>query len=138
MTSKILIVDDEAHIRRLLERTLADFEDQGIELLVADNGEDALQMIQEERPNLVFLDVMMPRMTGIDVLKKMKADDKLKSIPVIILTNLSGMKDAETAIELGAVKFIIKSDNKPTDVVKQVREILKGYTRDEIPDSSRK
>ena len=133
--ARILIVEDDPLISRMYQRV---FTFEGFEVEMARDGQEGLDKMSVKQPNLAMLDVMMPRMTGIDVLKKMKSDEKLKHIPVIILTNLSGMKDAETAIELGAVKFIIKSDNKPTDVVKQVREILKGYTRDEIPDASRK
>lgn len=128
--AKILIVEDDPLISRMYQRV---FTFEGFEVEMARDGEEGLSKLKEKQPNLVLMDIMMPRMTGIDVLRKMKEDDKLKSLPVIVLTNLSGMKDAETAIELGAVKFIVKSDNKPTEVVKQVREILKGYTRDEIP-----
>lgn len=133
--AKILIVEDDPLISRMYQRV---FTFEGFEVEMARDGQEGLEKMNRQKPNLTLLDVMMPKMTGIDVLKKMKADEKLKNVPVIILTNLSGMKDAETAIELGAVKFIIKSDNKPTDVVKQVREILKGYTRDEIPGTSKK
>lgn len=130
--AKILIVEDDPLISRMYQRV---FSFEGFEVEMARDGQDGFEKMQANKPNMVLMDIMMPRMTGIDVLRKMKADDKLKSLPVVVLTNLSGMKDAETAIELGAVKFIVKSDNKPTEVVKQIREILKGYTRDEIPGS---
>ena len=72
MSKKILIVDDEAHIRMLIEQTLEDLEDEGVEFLSADNGESALEMIQAEKPNLVFLDVMMPKMNGMEVCSRVK------------------------------------------------------------------
>jgi CheY-like chemotaxis protein len=81
---------------------------------------------------------MMPKMSGIDVLKALKADQKTKNIPVVVLTNLSGDKDAEKALELGAVKFIVKSENKPKEIVAQIKEIITGYTRHEIPKAAEK
>jgi two-component system, OmpR family, alkaline phosphatase synthesis response regulator PhoP len=108
MTSKILIVDDEAHIRRLLERTLADFEDQGIELLVADNGEDALQIIQDEQPNLVFLDVMMPRMNGFDVCDTVKHKLGLNEVYIVMLTAKGQEFDRERGEQVGADIYLTK------------------------------
>ena len=67
MKQKLLIVDDESHIRMLIEQTLEDLEDEGVELLFAENGEQALELIQKEEPNLVFLDVMMPKMKGLEM-----------------------------------------------------------------------
>ena len=67
MKPTILIVDDEAHLRMLIQQTLEELEDEGVELLTAANGEEALQTIEPSKPNLVFLDVMMPKMSGFDV-----------------------------------------------------------------------
>ena len=69
---KILIVDDEPFIRTLLEETLEDFEDQGVEILVASNGVEGWQAVQQERPDLVFLDVMMPKMSGYEVCQNIR------------------------------------------------------------------
>ena len=74
MEQKLLIVDDEAHIRMLIEQTLEDLEDEGVELLFAENGEQALELIKKEEPNLVFLDVMMPKMNGMEVCYKVKKE----------------------------------------------------------------
>ena len=86
MNQKILIVDDEDHLRMLIEQTLEELEDEGVELLTAANGEEALDLIIEEKPNLVFLDVMMPKMNGIEVCRKVKQELKLNDIFIIILT----------------------------------------------------
>ena len=75
----------------------------------------------------------MPKMNGMQMLEQLKADASIRTIPVIVLTNLSGTKDAEKALELGAVKYVIKSENKPREVIKIVKDILAGYTRDNIP-----
>ena len=77
----------------------------------------------------------MPKKSGIDLLGEIKADDRFNSVPVIVLTNLSGTQDAEKALELGAVKFIVKSEFKPKEVVSQVKEILAAYTRDVVPET---
>ena len=74
MEQKILIVDDEAHIRMLIEQTLEELEDEGVEFLTAENGEIALEIIQQEKPQLVFLDVMMPKMNGMEVCKRVKKE----------------------------------------------------------------
>ncbi|HEY9710062.1 MAG TPA: response regulator, partial [Oculatellaceae cyanobacterium] len=74
MLKKILIVDDEPHLRLLLEQTLEELEDEGVELLTADNGEEALEAIRTEIPDLVFLDVMMPKMNGFDVCNAVRND----------------------------------------------------------------
>jgi DNA-binding NarL/FixJ family response regulator len=75
-------------------------------------------------------------MNGIQVLEKLKSDDKTKPIPVIMLTNLAGQQDAEAALAKGAVKYIIKSEHDPKEVVDMVKEIIAGYTRNEIPQAA--
>jgi len=86
MEQKLLIVDDEAHIRMLIEQTLEDLEDEGVELLFAENGEQALEIIKKEEPNLVFLDVMMPKMNGMEVCYKVKKELLLSHVYIILLT----------------------------------------------------
>ena len=93
MSKKLLIVDDEAHIRMLLEQTLEELEDEGVEFLMAENGEQALETIQEEKPDLVFLDVMMPKMDGFEMCDKIKNDERTSHIPVIMLTAKATSKD---------------------------------------------
>jgi len=128
--AKILIIEDDPLISRMYQRV---FEFEGFDVDMARDGSKGLKRLGKSKPDLVLLDIMMPKMTGIEVLEEIKSDPKNKSIPVIVLTNLSGMGDAEKAIELGAIKFIVKSEYKPTQVVKQVKEILKASTRDELP-----
>src|SRR5580698_2382463 len=79
-TMKILIVDDEPHLRMLIQQTLEELEDDGVELLTAKDGEEALETIREEEPNLVFLDVMMPRKNGFDVCHAVKKELGLEGI----------------------------------------------------------
>lgn len=128
--AKILIIEDDPLMQRMYQKA---FSFDGYEVEVAGDGVEGLDKIRTLKPNIILLDVMMPKMNGIDVLKKMKADPDLKKIPVVMLTNLAGGSDAENALSLGAVKYIIKSEQEPRQVVTMVKEILLGYTRDEIP-----
>jgi CheY-like chemotaxis protein len=113
------------------------FEFEKFDVDMARNGEEGLQQLSKNKPNMILLDIMMPKMSGIEVLKVIKADPKTKSIPVVVLTNLSGDTDAEVALEMGAVKFIVKSQYKPKQVVEEVQEIIAASTRNELPKTKK-
>src|SRR5688500_17485371 len=123
MGRKLLIVDDEAHIRRLLERTLMDFEDDGVEVLVADNGEDALRIIEDEMPELVFLDVMMPSMICCDVCHKVKHELALENVYIVMLTAKGQEIDRERSKEVGADIFLTKPFD-PDEIYDLTRRII--------------
>jgi two-component system, OmpR family, alkaline phosphatase synthesis response regulator PhoP len=108
MSVKILIADDEPHLRLLLEQTLEPLEERGVELLTAANGGEALELIRKERPSLVLLDVMMPVMNGFDVCRAVKADPSLKATWVIILTAKGQEIDRATGAEVGADQYLTK------------------------------
>ncbi|MEN9224776.1 MAG: response regulator [Thermostichus sp. HHBFW_bins_43] len=108
MSQKILIVDDEPHIRLLLEQTLEELEGEGVELLLAANGEEALELIRSERPRVVFLDVMMPRINGFDVCQRVKQDPGLKDTIIIMLTAKGQEFDKQRGQEVGADLYITK------------------------------
>jgi len=113
------------------------FEGAGYTVDFAFDGETGLKKLKEmpQKPSVLLLDVMMPRMNGIDMLKAMKGEEPLKAIPVIFLTNLSGAEDARHALEHGAVTYLVKSQYTPKEVVQKVREIVEAYSRGErIPD----
>lgn len=120
---KVLIVDDEPHIRLLLEQTLEDLEDEGVEILTADNGETALKIIQTERPELVFLDVMMPKMNGFDVCNKVKNELSLGEVYIVLLTAKGQEFDKKKGEESGADMYMTKPFN-PDDVLGKAREVL--------------
>lgn len=120
---KILIVDDEPHIRILLEQTLEELEDDGVELLIADNGEDALEAIKNEKPELVFLDVMMPKMNGFEVCNKIKNELKMNNVFVIMLTAKGQEFDKIKGSEAGANIYMTKPFN-PDEIVEKARGIL--------------
>jgi DNA-binding response OmpR family regulator len=123
MEPKILIVDDEAHIRLLLEQTLEDLEDDGVELLIASDGEEALGIIQAERPRLVFLDVMMPRMSGFDVCHTVKHELGLHDVYVVILTAKGQELDRERGNEVGADTYVTKPFD-PDDLLEMAKHVL--------------
>ncbi len=109
MERKILVVDDEAHIRMLIEQTLEDLEDEGVEILTASNGEEALNEILDEQPDLVFLDVMMPKMNGFDVCQRVKGGNGSGSSPYIILLTAKGQElDKKKGEEVGADLYMTK------------------------------
>lgn len=123
MSKKVLIVDDEAHIRLLLEQTLDPLVDAGVDLLTASNGGEALELITRERPELVLLDVMMPVMNGFDVCKRVKADVALASTFVMMLTAKGQELDRVTGAEVGADLYLTKPFD-PDDVLRRAATVL--------------
>jgi DNA-binding response OmpR family regulator len=108
MTKKILIVDDEPHIRALLEQTLEDLEDAGVELLTAGDGLEAWTAAQQERPDLIILDVMMPRMSGYEVCERIKSEPTLSDVYIIMLTAKGQAVDRQRGEQVGANEYVTK------------------------------
>lgn len=108
MAMKILICDDEPYIRMLLEQTLEDLEDEGVEILIASNGQEGYDLIVEEKPQLVFLDVMMPKLSGFEVCEKVKKQPELQHIHIVLLTAKGQEADKEKGLSLGANEYITK------------------------------
>lgn len=134
MKVKIFLVEDDPLMVRMYERI---FRLNKMEIEFAFNGEEAIAKLEreKEKPTLILLDIMMPKMSGFDVLRHLKSKPDLKSIPVVVLTNLAGKDDAEKALELGAVMYLVKSQYDPKEVTEKVKEIIAGYTRGEnIPE----
>ena len=130
---KVFIVEDDPLMSRMYQKIFT-FEKYDVDM--AGDGEEALAKIAGSNPTIILLDVMMPKMNGLQVLEKLKADPATKSIPVVMLTNLAGQQDAETALSKGAVKYIVKSEHEPKEIADMVKEIIAGYTRDEIPTAA--
>lgn len=123
MGSKILVVDDEAHIRLLIEQTLEELEDQGVEIITADNGVDALDVIKSEKPNLVFLDVMMPKMNGFDVCRTVKQDLGMQDVFIILLTAKGQEYDRQRGAEVGANVYMTKPFD-PDELLAKATQVL--------------
>jgi two-component system, OmpR family, alkaline phosphatase synthesis response regulator PhoP len=120
---KILIVDDEPHLRMLIQQTLEELEDEGVDLITATNGEEALETIREEEPNLVFLDVMMPKKNGFDVCNAIKNELGLKNIHVVLLTAKGQEFDRQRGHEVGADMYMTKPFD-PDALIAKARTVL--------------
>ncbi|MCC7357436.1 response regulator [Candidatus Uhrbacteria bacterium] len=118
---KILLVEDDAFLASIYSQKL---ELEGYDVTFATNGEDGLKLAQKDHPDIMLLDLLMPKMDGFEVLEKLKADPTTASIPVLVLTNLGGREDVERCIHLGAVGYVIKAHSLPHETVKRVKEIL--------------
>jgi two-component system alkaline phosphatase synthesis response regulator PhoP len=123
MSQKLLIVDDEAHIRMLIEQTLEELEDSDVEFLSADNGEKALEIISNERPRLVFLDVMMPKMNGMEVCRRVKKELALDDVYIILLTAKGQELDRQKGHEVGADLYMTKPFD-PEALLQKAKEVL--------------
>ncbi|CAN5484158.1 response regulator [soil metagenome] len=119
----VLIVDDEQHIRLLIEQTLEELEDDGVELLTATNGEEALDVVANQHPDLVFLDVMMPKKNGFEVAAAIKGDPATAGTTVILLTAKGQAYDREQGLATGADQYLTKPFD-PDDLLRRARAAL--------------
>lgn len=123
MKQKILIVDDEAHIRMLIEQTLEELEDEGVEFFTAENGEMALEVITKEKPDLIFLDVMMPKLNGMEVCRRVKQEMGLTDIYIVLLTAKGQESDRQKGLDVGADVYMTKPFD-PELLLEKAREVL--------------
>ena len=119
MAKTVLIVEDEQSMQRALKNKL---EHAGYTVHAAADGEEALASLRDIKPDLVLLDLIMPKMDGISVLRQMKGDDRLRAVPVVILTNLSSGDKVAEAMQLGTFDFLVKANYSLDDVLKKVIE----------------
>ena len=123
MEQKLLIVDDEPHIRMLIGQTLEELEDEGVNFFTAENGEEALKIIQTENPQLVFLDVMMPKMNGMEVCRRVKKELNMDKVFIVLLTAKGQELDRQKGIEVGADLYMTKPFD-PEVILTKAREVL--------------
>lgn len=119
--SKVLLIEDEPLTIKIYRTHL---QSEGHEVLIADNGEEGLKLAVGEQPDLIVLDIMMPKIDGFSLLKEIKTNPKTQKIPVLIYSNLSSPQDITKAKELGATDYLIKAKVTPTQVVKKIKESL--------------
>lgn len=119
----ILIVDDEPHLRTLIHQTLEELEDEDVTLLTASNGEEALALIESERPALVFLDVMMPKLSGFDVCSRAKQSLGLTDVYIVLLTAKGQEMDRQKGLEVGADLYMTKPFD-PDALLEKARTVL--------------
>jgi CheY-like chemotaxis protein len=117
---RVLVVEDEASLQKVLQIRL---EIEGFDIRTASDGEEALQMIREERPDLVLTDLMMPIMDGADLTRAIKGDPELASIPVLVLTALKEQRERDNLIKAGADAFAAKPYNS-AELTKRIRQLL--------------
>ena len=119
---KILVVDDEDRNLRLMKLLLTSF---GYDVLTASNGEEALEMVHDIPPDVILLDIMMPKMDGFEVAKQLKREEETKIIPIVMVTALNGVEDRVKALEAGADDFLNKPVDK-TELRARVQSLVKG------------
>jgi len=120
---KILFIEDES----ALQKTFGDLLTQeGYEMISALDGEVGLRLAQEKKPDLILLDLILPKIHGFEVLKKLKEDLETKEIPIIILTNLEGIRDVDKALELGATTYLVKAQYTLEEVLEKIKKALQS------------
>lgn len=117
----ILVVEDD---QVFLEILIDELSKAGFKVVTAHDGEEGLQAALGQLPDLIVIDILMPKMDGITMLKKIRESEAGKKIPLLILTNLSDNQTIDTALENGAYDFLVKSDWEPKDLVKRIKEKL--------------
>lgn len=121
-SKKILIIEDDTNLSPLLAGV---FKSEGFQVSTAGDGEKGLMLALVEHPDIILLDIILPKMDGITMLKKIREDKWGKNVPVIILSNLSAVEDLSKAMEAGAFEYLVKTDWEPKDIVTKVKETLK-------------
>jgi len=118
----ILLVEDDVFLSGIYQKK---FEMEGFKISTADNGLKGYEETKKKKPDIVLLDILLPKMDGFAVLEKLKQTPETKDIPVILLTNLGQKDDVQKGLEQGAVDYLIKAHFKPSEVVDKVKKVLK-------------
>ena len=118
---KILLVEDDTLLIKMYKTK---FEMEGFEILVAQDGESGLQIALNSDIDFIILDVMLPKISGLDLLEKLRQDPRKKDLKVIFLSNLNNPQDAQKAFNLGAKEYLLKSNLTPSEIVKKVHQYL--------------
>ncbi|MFA4830690.1 MAG: response regulator [Patescibacteria group bacterium] len=117
----VLLIEDDIFLANIYKMK---FEMEGFKVTVSDNGELGLADAKKKKPDIILLDILLPKMDGFTVLEKLKAAESTKIIPVILLTNLGQKDDVEKGLKLGAVDYLIKAHFKPSETVEKVRKVF--------------
>ncbi len=118
---KILFIEDESALQKTFGEIL---KQEGYEVISALDGEIGLRLAKEKKPDLILLDLILPKIHGFDVLKKLKENKETQEIPVIVLTNLEGIGDVDKALELGATTYLVKAQYTLKEVVEKIKKAL--------------
>lgn len=117
----ILIIEDDKFFQTLVSKKLTN---EGFNVLAASDSREALKILEENKPALIVLDLILPLLSGFEILSVLKKDEKTKDIPVLILSNLGQKEEVEKAIALGAVGFMIKVNFTPEEIVRKIKSIV--------------
>ncbi len=118
---KVLFIEDEFTLQKAVSETLGK---AGYDVIQAIDGETGLKLAFREKPDLILLDIILPKMDGFEVLQKLKSEKDTKDIPVIILTNLAGSEDVEKSLNLGATTYLVKSDHSVEDILAKIKQTI--------------
>lgn len=118
---RVLIIEDDDFLQGLEAKKILD---SGYDVLSAQTGDDALSKINEPNIDIILLDLLLPNFDGFEILKKIKGNEKTKHIPVIVFSNLSEEKDVEKATELGAEKFMVKSNFSLEELMDEIKKLV--------------
>ena len=116
-----MLIEDDTFLSNIYKKK---FEMEGYKVIPAMDGEAGLSFAKTKKPDLILLDILLPKIDGFTVLKEIKADEKIKDIPVMLLTNLGQKDDVSKGLELGATDYLIKAHFKPSETVSKVRKII--------------
>jgi DNA-binding response OmpR family regulator len=123
LMEKILFVEDEQAVQKTFGESLSN---AGYEVVSALNGEIGFDLAKKEKPDLILLDLILPKVHGLEVLERLKKDKETKNIPVIILTNIEGAEEVDKALELGAIAYLVKTAYHLDELLGKVKGILEG------------
>lgn len=126
MAKKVLIIDDDKIFSKVLKDSLSAKKGEECVVTIAYDGEEGLKKAREEKPDLIVSDLMMPKIDGIEFIKKIKLEGELSQIPVLVSTQMPDMGKISEATALGVKGYIVKSDFSLEDIVKQIDDILRG------------
>jgi DNA-binding response OmpR family regulator len=118
----VLLVEDDSFLANIYKTKL---EMEKFKVTVGENGEEGLDLAEKKKPDIILLDILMPKMDGFAVLEELKKKSDTKNIPVILLTNLGQKDDVERGLEMGAVDYLIKAHTKPSETVEKIKSVLK-------------
>lgn len=118
---KILFIEDEPSLRRSMRKVL---EKHHYSFLEADDGENGIQIAKKELPDLILLDLILPKKNGFEALEELKNDPATNKIPVIVLTNLSQSQDIEKALSLGAISYLVKTNYSLTEIIEKIKNTI--------------
>jgi DNA-binding response OmpR family regulator len=119
--AKILFIEDDPLINKIYSTRL---KADGHEVFTAENGEEGLKIAMDNNPDIVILDVMMPRVDGFEVLEKLRDDDRFKLKPIIMYSNLNNEEEIKRAKQMGVTEFVIKANLSPTQMVEKIKQYI--------------